>query len=163
MKTLSDAFKELYYARQSGDDVALILIEIDHADFAFPLRFVCNLESVTSNGDVYSPLYFEFKLPNDNDQVPISELVLDNVDRVIVATMRAIDQAPPKTPATVVYRLVRAADPDTVEIEATMTWRASEWDVPQVRGSITGPPILQKRYPAHQKTPSTAPGVFTVR
>ena len=163
-KNISEAFKESYYARQSGSDVALILVDIDHASFTGPIRLVNNLESVTHNGNVYNPVYFEVKLPHDDSEIPVAQFIVDNVDRVIVATLRGIDQAPPNEPPTVVFRVIRTTAPNIAEVQTQgMTWRAGEWSVMKVKGSITGPPILRRRYPHWQQTPLTAPGVFTSR
>lgn len=142
---------------QETTDVWLVLVTIEHADLAAPIRVVNNTEDVVSGGDTYTAFPFEVTLPDSKDDAPDrGRLVIDNVSREIAQAIRSIT-----SPATVTFEVIRAAAPDTIE----MTWpffklTNVKWDVLQVSGDLTLEDFTSEPYPAGIFSPAGFPGLF---
>lgn len=119
--------------RQQTHQVFLLLVEIDHADLASPIRLVNNYESIVSNGDTYTAAAFGFTPPVEEDgTIKNSRITFDNVDRAIVEAVRSIDSAP-----TIEVSVVLASDADTIEAGPwTFYLRAVNYDVHTVSGEL---------------------------
>jgi len=110
MRTLSAAAYEAVFSAETNQ-VFLILIEINHADMASPIRVVNNHQAISSNGQAYVPYAFEFDPPDEREGVVTNaKLIIDNIDRIIVATIRSLS-----TPPTVTISIVLADTPDSIE------------------------------------------------
>lgn len=109
-RTLSTAALEAIYSQETNQ-VFLVLLEIDHADMTTPIRVVNNHQAISSNGQTYVPYAFEFDPPDEREDVTTNaELIIDNIDRSIVALIRSLTTAP-----TVTVSIVLADSPDTIE------------------------------------------------
>ena len=109
---VSDAFKESAFG-EATDAVWLELITVDHNDLAESLRFVNNLENITSNGNIFTAWPFRLTMPRDSEESPPSaRLIIDNVSQEIAAAIRQIP-----TPASFTVQVVEAGTPDNVEVE----------------------------------------------
>ena len=119
--------------RQQTEQVFLLLVEIDHADLASPIRLVNNYESIVSNGETYVAAAFAFTPPVEEDgTIKNSRITFDNVDRAIVEAVRAIS-----SPPTVDVSVIRAAAADTVEAGPwTFYLRAVNYDAHIVSGEL---------------------------
>lgn len=141
---------------QETDEVWLILVTIDHADLANPIRVVSNMEDITSNGETFVGLPFEIILPDENPDEP-GEVMLrvDNVDKTIVETVRII-QSPP----TVKVQVVLASQPDSIEAEIDgLTMRDVTWDVGVVEGRLRLDDLVVEPL-SETITPARFPGLF---
>lgn len=95
----------------TSTDPLLILITITHADLAGPLRFVANTVDIVSRGNTFTAYGFGFAAPGDGEGGSTSaRIVIDNIDRRIVDTIRALS-----TPPEILVEIVLGSDPDTVE------------------------------------------------
>lgn len=95
----------------TSDDPLLILLTIDHADLAEPLRFVRNNVDIVSRTFTFTAFPFDFAAPGDTEEGPANaRIVIDNIDRRIVETIRALTMPP-----SVLVEIVLGSDPDTVE------------------------------------------------
>lgn len=109
-RTLSNAALQAIYSQETNQ-VFLILLMINHEDLALPIRVVNNYQAITSNGQTYVPYAFEFDPPDEREGVITSaKLIIDNIDRSIVAMIRSLTTAP-----TVTVSIVLADSPDTIE------------------------------------------------
>ena len=110
MRTLSSAAYEAVFSAETSQ-VFLVLLEINHADMVTPIRVVNNHQVITSNGQAYVPYAFQFDPPDEKEGVITSaKLVIDNIDRTIVKTIRELN-----TPPTVTVSIVMADSADTIE------------------------------------------------
>lgn len=143
------------FAQETGE-VFLILLQIDHASLSQPIRVVNNNENLTSAGALYVAFPFEIELPGeDGDRPANARLRIDNVDRTIVNTLRAIN-----SPPTVTVRVVLAATPDTIELEmAGLTLRNATYDAATVTGDLAFEQIMVEPV-ATMMTPAKFPGLF---
>jgi len=106
----SSAFIEEAF-KQESDYAVFLLLEFHFSGGT--ARYVNNTEAITSNGDVFSPLYFELDLPDSSDdRLPDVRIIIDNVDLVLTQLLREHEGDPP----TVSLSLVTSLDYDVVEL-----------------------------------------------
>ena len=153
---LTEAFLRSAF-RPETDEVWLILLTLSHPDLTDDIRVVHNPETITSRGQDYIGFAFDLTLPSDTeDRAPVAELRIDNVSREIAQAVRSISSAP-----AVTIEIIRAADPDIVEISLTgFTLRNARWDALAVSGSLALDDISIEPYPAGSFTPASFPGLF---
>lgn len=153
--TVSADFREGAFAQETGI-APLFLLEIDHESLSEPIRVVNNQTDIVSNGDTYVGLAFEIDLPSeDGDQARV-QVRIDNVDRVIVDSLRAATGRP-----TFTLSVVLADTPDMVEAGPfAMTLSEADYDAGQVTGVLVFEDILSEPFPGDSFIPSTHPGLF---
>lgn len=152
----SVTFREAVNAQETGE-AFLVLIEIAHAALSTPIRVTSDGVSTISNGDTYLPYPYDISLPDDPEQgVSSAQLTIDNIDRVIVESIRSISTAP-----TVTIRIVLGSDPDTIEAEfPNFEFREISYDAMTVSGDLTLKTFMGEPYPGDSFLPSLFPGVF---
>ncbi|MCB1282319.1 MAG: DUF1833 family protein, partial [Salinibacterium sp.] len=110
--TQTDAFIADLFADQS-DDPILVCMTIDHADLAQPFRVVNDTVDLVSNSVTYTAYPFEFTPPEQrHGALYPAQITIDNVHRDIIMAIRDLLTAP-----TATAFIVRASDPDTVEMQ----------------------------------------------
>lgn len=118
-RDLSLRFQNAANAAETGE-VVVCLLTVSHETMQEPIRLASTGERLSddpvayglvSRGETYLYLPFEFAMPQDRDDVPPRiELVMDNVERSLVAVLRSIDR-----PLDILVELVLAGTPDIVE------------------------------------------------
>lgn len=141
----------------TSDDPLLILLTITHDDLAEPLRFVRNHVDIVSRGATFTAFPFEFAAPGEAEQGPANaRIVIDNIDRRIVETIRALT-----TPPSVLVEIVLGSDPDEVEEDfPPFEIRTASGDRFQIAADLTdidddGEAAIRWGF-----NPSTAPALF---
>ena len=154
---ITNSFKEAAYLQET-DDVFLVLLTITHDDIT-PIRVVNNNENITSDGNLFVAYPFEITLPDSTgDGTPSAQLVIDNVSREIAESIRSISTAPKVT-----ISVIRAADPDTIEITfAPFTLRNVKWDMMKVSGDLSMEDIALEPFPIGQFSPAQFQGLFAI-
>lgn len=116
---MTNIFKKTI-ASVATKNVVLFLLKIDHEQWGEPFYFVNNTESITSNGIEYVPYNFEIGLSKATTDTPSqSNLVIEDIDRIVTAKVRAVTSAP-----TVTFSIILANTPNQIEkgpYEASMT------------------------------------------
>jgi hypothetical protein len=155
MRQLSTAAVSAIMAQET-DEAFLPLLTISHADLAEPIRLVANIENISSRGETYIGLPFEIEFPQeDGEQIGAARLRVDNVDRMIVQTLRTI-----QTPPTVTVEVVLASQPDTVEMALTnLTLRDAAYDALAVTGYLRPEDVTEEPI-GETITPTRFPGLF---
>jgi hypothetical protein len=155
-RSLSSAIKTAMY-NQETDEVFLVLLEINHSTMDTPLYFVNNTENITSNSQVYTAYPFLIDLPSDDpEKLPHVSLIIDNIDRSILETLRGID-----SPPTISLSLVLASDPDTLELgPLNFTLKNITYDALTIKGDLSYEDILSEGFPKDSFTPENFPGLF---
>lgn len=153
---LSTTAREALY-RSSTTEILLPLLTISHPTFVTPLYFVNNPEPITSRGNDYIGWPFTINFPSDDpDQPPQTQLVLDNVDREVIAAIRGLSSSP-----TVTLELVLASTPDVVEAGPfTMTLTQTESDLGSISGTLSYDDVLNEPYPKGTFNPGRWPALF---
>ena len=155
-RTLSTAALEAIYSQETAQ-VFLVLLMIDHADMSSPIRVVNNHQAITSNSQTYVPYAFEFDPPDEREGVITSaKLVIDNIDRTIVATIRGLTTAP-----TVTVSIVLADSPDTIEAgPLEFQLKNVSYDVETVSGDLVYNDIDTINIPGDVFNPVDFGGLF---
>jgi len=154
---ITNALKEAAYAQET-DDVFLVLLTITHDDIT-PIRVVNNNENITSDSNLFVAYPFEITLPDSTgDGTPSAQLIIDNVSREIAESIRNITTAP-----KVSISVIRAADPDTIEITfAPFTLRNVKWDMMKISGDLSMEDIAHEPFPIGQFSPAQFQGLFAI-
>lgn len=135
----------------------LLILTINHADLAAPIRVVNNTQNVTSNALEYIAFPFEVTLPRSAEGVPPrAQLVIDNVSREIGQLIRQV-----VGPPTVTFSLIRIDDLNAVEVTfPVFNLRNVEYDVFTVTGDLTVDNITQEPFPQRTFSPAEYPALF---
>lgn len=156
-RTVSESAVRAMFAQQT-DEVFLCRLEISHPDWVQPFRFINDRVNHTDAGlDEWIGFPFTLRLPDDrDDEMPLAQISIDNVDRQIVAAVRGIT-----TPATMKLWVVLASDiDDVIAGPYTFSFNSASWNAMTVSGSLEIEPILNMRWPQHDFTAITTPGLF---
>jgi len=144
-------------ARQDNEEVWLLLVEIDHADLAAPLRYVNHVSDVVSNGDTYTAMAFNVRLPDDvGDEMPDVLFEIDAVDQSILTALRPLGSAP-----TVDVNLILLSAPNTIQVGPLgFTLTEMSYDAQTITGRLVYEEILDEPIPAHRYSPENFPALF---
>ncbi len=111
-------------------DVILVALDIEHPDLD-TIHVVDNTQSILWGATVYQASSFKFKPPQQEEgELRTASITLSNVDRNIVAAIRAINSSP-----TITANILFVGD--TVEREAG-PWEFDLYEVSYNSHSITG-------------------------
>lgn len=155
-RNLSTSAINAMNAAQTGD-VFLTLLTLDHASLDTPIRVVNNNEDITSNGNTFIAYPFEIIWADDRqDAPPRAKLSIDNVDRILIETIRSITSA-----VNVSVQIVRDADPDTIEAEIeNLLLKNITGNTYVIEGDLISNQFLTEGFPAHRFAPHNFPGIF---
>lgn len=155
MRTLSPVALASAHAQETGE-AWIVLMTVEHEAIETPIRVCTNNENVISNGETFLPLPFEIELPGEDPEQPARARVrIDNIDRIIVDTLRAIS-----SPPTVTLQVVLASQPDVLEAEFSgLKLRDADYDAGTVSGTLEFEFILAEPV-ATSMTPGVLPGLF---
>lgn len=148
------------------DEVYILLLTISHPNLSDDIRVtddglmdlpLAGVPGVVSRGQEFIKLPFEFALPGDPENgTPFTKIKIDNIDRDIVAAVRAI-----RGKADVKAEVILASDPDNVEISLEgFQLVGVTYDRFVVEGSLTIEQFENEPYPGEYYLPSTTPGAF---
>lgn len=155
-RAISGLSRQALYAAESGD-AFLILLTLSHASLPVPIRVSSDAVTTVSRGNAFVPFPFDLVLPDDQEnKSPRARLVIDNVDRQIVQTIRSLATAP-----TALIEIVRAASPDTVEAQfVDFKLTNVSYDAQRVEGDLTIEDFTAEPFPSAIFSPSLFPGIF---
>lgn len=141
---------------QNSPDVWIVLLELAHASMPTPIRITSDNVDTVHLGDTYQVFPFYLALPNDDDQVPTTQLTISNVSREIGRAVEGIATSP-----NVTITLVLASDPDTVVLQFTgFEFTDISWDAMSMTGTLSQRVYWDEPYPKQRSTPSLFPGLF---
>lgn len=156
-RNYSSAFQASVNATGAAEK-PLILLEIDHADLATPVRVVNDTQDIIHNSDTFTALAFRVTLPDDLQQgLPRAQIALDNIGRELTQWLEASGGG---QGATVRFIQVLRSDPDTVEWEITMDLTNVGMDMMQVTGVLGFSDLVNQPGVPLTYRPDTAPGLF---
>ena len=155
-RVISEGARAHLFAAETGE-AFLVLLTFTHNGLPAPLRVTSDTAETISRGEVYVPYPFELTLPDEEEsKSPRARLVIDNVDRQIVAALRNLATSP-----VVTMEVVRAAAPDTVEA-VFVDFRLANvvYDSHVIEADLTLEDFTAEPYPAASFSPSLFPGIF---
>lgn len=153
-RTVSLNMRQAMFSQETSQ-VPILLLTISHADITDgPFRFSSDptvritdapLYGTLSRGLPFYFLPFSAILPDDKDEAPPqARLVLDNIDREIIALLRRTS-----TPAQVRMELVLSSTPNNVEVEfPELDLVGAEYDAASVTLSLQIESLMSEPYPA---------------
>lgn len=155
-RTVSSSMRGAIYSQETSE-AFIVLLTIDHLSLDIPIRVSGDAVNTISRGETFVAFPFEITLPDDVDNSsPKARLVIDNVDRQIVKTLREISSA-----ADVLIEIIRASEPDTVEARFTNFKLTNvSYDALKVEGDLTIEDFTSEPFPAAIFSPSLFPGIF---
>ena len=144
---------------QETDEVFLFCITITHSSFAAPYYLVNDQVQLVRAAATFVPCAFSISLPNEQeDQLPQLQWSIDNIDRSILQSIRAIPSGKP----TVKMEVVLASTPDVVEAGPfVFSGLSVDYDSGTINGTIGfEDDVLNNAYPGDSYTPTNSPGLF---
>ncbi len=155
-RSLSSLTRQALYAPETSD-VFLILLTLSHAALSPPIRVTSDAVATVSRGNSFVPFPFDLVLPDDLEgRAPRARLVIDNIDRQIVAAVRTLSSSP-----TVLIEIIRAASPDSVEAQfVDFKLTNVSYDAQRVEGDLSIEDFTAEPFPAASFSPSLFPGLF---
>jgi hypothetical protein len=148
--------REAMYSQETGE-VFLELLEISHVDMSSPIRVVNNTEAIVHGGNTYNAFPFKIKPPGEKQsEITRASLTIDAVDRTVIEAIRTIT-----SPATVTYKVVLAATPDTVEAGPfVFSLKGTSYTAYHVSGELVYEDRLFMNIPSLKFSPRLFPGLF---
>jgi uncharacterized protein DUF1833 len=145
------------WMREETGEVFVELLTLSHESLPEPIRCCSNDVPLTSRAAEFLPYPFELFPPDDiQERPPRLRLVIDNVDPRIITALR-----PLQSPIGVAWEVVRAAEPDLVEIRfSNLLIREVQYDVLTISGELIPRDLRTEAFPRHLFTPSLFPGLF---
>ena len=156
-RALTLAARQAIFGPQTAE-VFLPLLTIAHPSLSPSLYFVSNTQNVTSRSQLYTAWPFQITLPGEfEDQVPVVQIQIDNVDRQIMEGLRVLPAPAP----TMTLEVVLASSPDTVEAGPFgFTLKAADYDGLYLSGTLAFEDVLNEPWPRFLFTPIVVPGLF---
>ena len=148
--------KEAVASQETGE-VFLLLLTINHNTLSEPIRLVSDTKDVVSRGNTYIAYPMGIILPDDTDSGgPQVSIVIDNVDRSIIQTVRTLT-----TPPSVSIEVVLASTPDVVEAAFyNFIFRNITANALTVSGTLSIDNFSGEPFPGDTLTPGKFPGLF---
>lgn len=154
--------------REESAEQLLAFLTISHPELTDPIRVVSDPVDFVLDGNTYVGFEFEIKIMTDDENAPFAQLSIQNVDRSIGTTLRAVNN-PAKLKLEVIAgsEFNQTVDPRTEIATAARTYTADELELVNVDGGvmfITG--RLQTRdysreiWPGTMATQDRFPGLF---
>lgn len=145
--------------RTSGSEPLLLLVEINHADLASPVRVVNDTQDLVSSGNTYYGAPFRYRLPDDPEQGNSSaQIQIDNVGRELVQWLELSNGG---AGATITLGQVLRSSPDAIEWSVTMDLTNIKMDAMQITGDLGFKNLFEIPAVSISYTPYAAPGLFS--
>jgi hypothetical protein len=168
--TLSQALKEAY-ASAPSNMIVYHTLELRHPAFSSPIRVVRDNADLTATLEASAPVNpstavtfvgfaFDFVKPEISPSgVPQMEIVIDNVDRSIVANIEAALTTTNLVQAT--YREYISTDLSAPQNDPpiSMTIMSITADVFRVKATAGFPDLMNRRFPTLEYSAETFPGL----
>lgn len=106
-------------AQVSMQESPKILLEINHAGLASPIRVINDTQNLTSNGYEYIAFPFEVVLPDDfENKLPKAQLTISNVGKDLMYWIETTDGG---AGSTATFKQVMRSRPNQIEWSITMS------------------------------------------
>lgn len=114
------------------------------------------LYGLTSRGNDFWFLPFNFSMPTENDSAPRCSLTINDATQQLIPILRTINEA-----INVKIEIVLKSDPDTVEVDfGNFLMSGITYNTDTITGELTVESLALEPFPAHNFTPSYFPGLF---
>lgn len=165
-RTISALLRSALYSQESGE-VAVVLFTMTHVDWPGTFR-VCTdpttrlsdtplTYGIVSNGQTFTYHPMQVSLPDDIDErAPTARLVIDNINRDLVAFARTV-----QGPGACTIQIVLASTPNVVEITfPALDIRGVSGNDQALTVEFGIDALETEPFPAGKFVPSQFPGLF---
>jgi hypothetical protein len=155
-RDVSAAFIAACNAAETGEGF-YVLITIEHEDLPAAIRLNNSGATLVSRGETFLACPVQVTLTDDTeDRPPQAKLVMDNIDRTMVAAVRSIN-----SPCTVTLEVVKDSDLDTVEAELTdFQLRDVTYNALTIEGTLSLEALFSEPAVGWTFSPTYFPGLF---
>lgn len=155
-RPISLSARQALFSSGTGE-AFLVLLTLDHSSMTAPIRVTSDAVETISRGDSFIAFPFDLLIPDDTENAsPRARLIIDNVDRAIVAAIRNITSAP-----SILIEIVQASNPDTVEASfPDFKLTNVNYDALTVSGDLTVEDFTAEPWPCAIFSPANFPGMF---
>lgn len=155
-RNITTTTRQAIYGAETGE-AFVILLTLSHENLAAPIRISSDGVDTESRGEVFVAYPFDLTLPDDEEsRSSRARLVIDNVDRQIIAALRGLSSAPVLT-----MEIVRGAAPDVVEaVFSDFRLINVTYDSQVIEADMGIEDFTAEPYPAASFSPSLFPGMF---
>ncbi|MFA5381859.1 MAG: DUF1833 family protein [Candidatus Micrarchaeia archaeon] len=145
---------------QETAEAFIVLVTIREASLPNPIYLNTSGANVVSRGHIFLACPLQVTLGEDSDErLPQPKLVMDNIDRLVVAAIREAGAA--GTAPVVDLELVKASDPDLVEVACTdFEMREITYNALTIEADLTLEGLFQEPACGYSFCPSYFPGLF---
>ena len=167
-RSVSSAARTAMYSQETEEVFVLLLEVSNESDPSDPIRVALdssNLDSkLTVDGTdthasavTFAGGFFGIELPEEGgENISNVRISIDNVARALVTAIRNAT-----TPPDVQMWVVLRSSPDVVEAGPYfLTLESAEYNAATVTGELRFEDVTNRRFPAHEFTPSLTPGLF---
>lgn len=145
-------------AEVSPNEAPLILLSINHAALAQPVRVVNDMQDITSNGNLFIACPFRFVPPDDfESQLPKARLAVDNVGRDL---MYWIETTSGGQGSVVTAMNVMRSRPDLIEWSITMNLYNVQVTMKEISAELGFDNLFSRPAIPMQYRPDNSPGIF---
>lgn len=162
-RELSTTLINAMMGRSTGLPV-LYLLDIEHEDLESPLRIVNNTEDVLSEGNLYTAMGFELRLPEERDATPRgARISIDNTSQWLTPVIRSLSGEFEVTIKVATPTDLDASPPvyDNIEFAyLPMQLIAVEYNGVTVQGTLSYENLANQPFPGDVFGPFEFPGMF---
>lgn len=145
-------------AQVNADEAPLILLEINHAELASPVRVCNDTTDVVSNGNTYIGFPFKCVLPDDfENQLPKARLAIANVGRDL---MYWIETTRGGEGSTCTFKQILRSNPNLVEWQITMMLSNVSVSMQEISAELGFENFFSRPAILKQYRPSNSAGLF---
>lgn len=156
-RTISAAALAAMFAQETTEQF-LTCLTIDHADLGAPFRLVDSTSNLVRTAGTFTAYPFLAQMPEDiDDRPPTVTITIDNVDRLLVPTIRSISTA-----LSVKLEIVLESAPNTVLMgPMDFVCRSIPYDAESVQLVLAFEhDVLNELFPSVTFTPARFPALF---
>lgn len=149
--------------QNSGGDLPLILLEINHDDLSTPIRVVNAIQNTTSNGNEYIGIPFNCSLPTQNTgELPRAILSVTNVGKPPEGNsiVEWLEISGGGAGAIATLSQISRADPDTIEWSIDVYLNNVSADFQTINAELGYEDILNRQGIRYTYRPDRVPGLF---
>ncbi|MGI9309081.1 MAG: hypothetical protein ACR2P6_07455 [Gammaproteobacteria bacterium] len=137
-------------------DVAIVLVKISHDELDVDINVNNSGKAIYHAGEWYTYYPFDIELPSDNENEPIAQIRIANVDREISQGLEALF-----TPATISMSVVSSPNPDEVLKQwAYYELRNVNWNAIELTGDVVIRTFNNEPFPKITVRPSNFQNLF---
>ena len=166
-RTIDASLRQALEQQEAGEGL-ICFVTISHPKMSTDLHVVSDPHDHVWGGVTYTGVLFDWQLVTDDDRVPQSQVVVQNVDRIVNQYVRPLD-VPPRVKVdllkisdfnTSVDPRTEIGSPEAEYIADKLFLTEVEGNTLDVRGTLRGYDFTQEIWPGDRATQARVPGLY---